>query len=196
MAGRYITSEEYWELFLHNTRLSAPYTTRTEVAVAASFALGMGLGVSLGGRNTALQFRAENAHRLPNTTTGWYLYHKSKGYAAIKGGISEGLKMGTKLGVMAAFFFTTENVLDVWLGNQTMFSTMGASLTTAGAFSLVTRLAAPQAARTIWTSLRWGFVYGGVQDFISLARGQPVAYVEYVRRHLGKRTKAVEKEAV
>jgi hypothetical protein len=61
-----------------NSRLSLPTPIRITLATASSFVLGLGLGLSHGSKTAGLRFRAENAHRLPQTPTGWYLYHKSK----------------------------------------------------------------------------------------------------------------------
>lgn len=40
-------------------------------------------------------------------------------------------------------------------------------------------------ARTARVGLLFGIVYGGIQDGLSLARGRPIGYVEFVRRRLG-----------
>lgn len=59
-----------------------------------------------------LRFRAENAHRLPTSEVGWFLYHKSKNYNAMLGGVREGLRMGVKLGVWGGLFFWAEEGVD------------------------------------------------------------------------------------
>lgn len=38
------------------------------------------------------------------------------------------------------------------------------------------------AARTARYGLIFGLTYGGIQDVLSVARGRPVSYVEFVRR--------------
>ena len=42
-------------------------------------------------------------------------------------------------------------------------------------------------ARTTKQALGFGLVFGGLQDALALARGQPVGYVDFVRRRLGSR---------
>ena len=44
------------------------------------------------------------------------------------------------------------------------------------------------AARTTKTALIVGFVYGGLQDVVGLARGRRVGYVEYMKKRLGFET--------
>lgn len=42
-------------------------------------------------------------------------------------------------------------------------------------------------ARTTKQALAFGVMFGGLQDVLALARGQPVGYVDFVRRRLGSR---------
>ena len=83
-----------------------------------------------------LRFRAENAHRLPNDTTGWYFYHKAKNYQAMYGGVKEGLKMGFKLGGLVTTFVVAEEALDKYREESDFLSSVTAGLGTAGLFSL------------------------------------------------------------
>lgn len=83
-----------------------------------------------------LRFRAEHAHKMPDTTAGWYLYHKSKNYHAMKGGIQEGFRMGFKTGFWSLMALSLESTVDRYRGSSDMFSTVVATLTVAGAFSL------------------------------------------------------------
>lgn len=83
-----------------------------------------------------LRYRAENAHRLPNTSTGWYLYHKSKNYHVILGGVKGGLKMGSKVASLAGGFFMIEAALDGLRGGQDFVSSLAAGLGIAGGFSI------------------------------------------------------------
>lgn len=61
---------------------------------------------------SGLRFRAENAHRLPSSQVGWYLYHKSKNYHVLLGGVKEGVKMGFRLGFWVGGFFFMEEAVD------------------------------------------------------------------------------------
>jgi hypothetical protein len=127
--------EQIKELRL-NSRLSFPYPMRLMLATSLSFLAGAGLGISYGAQSAGFRFRAENAHRLPNTSTGWYLYHKSKNYHMAFAGIREGLKMGTKVSFWTAGFFSIEEMFDRYRGTRDCFNTIIASLSVAGGFSL------------------------------------------------------------
>lgn len=119
-----------------DSRLSLPFFARLPIATTMAFLTGMGMGLSHGSNVASLRFRAENAHRLPQSPTGWYLYHKSKNYNVALGGVKEGLKMGSRMSVWVAGFVTLENVLDEFRGTKDFFNTVGASLVVAGGFSL------------------------------------------------------------
>lgn len=92
--------------------------------------------MSHGGLVAGYRFRAENAHRLPTSQKGWYLYHKSKNYQVAFGGVKEGLKMGTKIAFWTAGFFFVEDVFDRYRHTKDFVNTVGASLAVAGGFSL------------------------------------------------------------
>ncbi|KAI1177293.1 hypothetical protein F4777DRAFT_211005 [Nemania sp. FL0916] len=183
--GTTLTREEYAELS-KGSRLSIPPLLRIPAAAITAFGIGMTLGLAHGSKMAGLRFRAEHAHRLPTTTTGWYLYHKSKNYHVAFGGVREGLKLGAKLGVLSTALFCAENLFDVYRGTQDLLSTVMASLAVAGGFSLWNRFSAAETARTAKKSLIFGVVYGGFQDIISLARGRPVGYVTFIRKQIGK----------
>ena len=118
-------------------RLSLPFHIRLPIASSVSFLTGMALGLSHGSQSAGLRFRAENAHRLPQTPTGWYLYHKSKNYHMMLGGVKEGFKMGGKVSLWAGGFFTVEEAVDrLRGGRRDFFSTVVAGLGVAGGFSL------------------------------------------------------------
>ena len=120
----------------HAERLSLYFPFRVTVAAAGGFFSGMLLGLSHGSQLAGLRFRAENAHRLPTSMTGWYMYHKSKNYHVMFGGGREGLKMGAKMGFWAGTFFTVEEAVDlVRGGSQDFLSSVVAGLSVAGGFS-------------------------------------------------------------
>ena len=119
-----------------DSRLGLPYLFRLLSATSISFVSGMALGISHGSQTTGFRFRAENAHRLPTTPTGWYLYHKSKNYNMALGGVKEGLKMGAKVSVWTAGFFAIEEMFDRYRGTKDFINTVIASLSVAGGFSL------------------------------------------------------------
>ncbi|KAI1160396.1 hypothetical protein F5B18DRAFT_508126 [Nemania serpens] len=180
-----LTREEYAQIW-NDSRLSMPPLVRIPAAAAAAFGIGMTLGLAHGSKMAGLRFRAEHAHRLPTTTTGWYLYHKSKNYHLAFGGLKEGFKAGAKLGVLSTAMFCAENLFDEYRGGQDCINTVMASLAVSGGFSLWNRFSAAETARTAKKGLIFGLVYGGFQDLLSLARGRPVGYVTFIRSHIGK----------
>ena len=119
----------------YENRLSIPFYIRFPAATAGAFITGAALGVSHGGKTAGMRFRAANSHRFPTTSTGWYLYHKSKNYHVMLGGIKEGLKMGSKIGFWAGSFFIVEEAVDQWRGTKDFLSTVVAGMTIAAGFS-------------------------------------------------------------
>ncbi|KAK5987031.1 hypothetical protein PT974_11147 [Cladobotryum mycophilum] len=166
-------------------RLSTMTPTRLLLGSVASGIVGFSLGSVQGGQMAQLRFRAEHAHKMPDTTAGWYLYHKTKNYHAMNGGIREGFRMGTKTSFWSLVALSLESTVDRYRGSSDMFSTVVATLTVAGAFSLWHRFSLSTAARTAKYGLFFGFAYGGVQDLVGLARGRPIGYVENIRRRFG-----------
>jgi hypothetical protein len=96
-----MTEEELAEAY-RNSRLSLPAALRIPLATGMSFILGWSLGTAQGSKMAGLRFRAEHAHKLPDSTTGWYMYHRSKNYHVATAGLVEGMKMG-----MRVSFWTT-----------------------------------------------------------------------------------------
>ncbi|CAI4218451.1 unnamed protein product [Parascedosporium putredinis] len=145
-------------------RLDMSTPARLGIASLGAFGLGMTLGGAHGGKVAQLRFRAEHAHKMPTTTTDWYFYHRSKNYHAAYGGLKEGFKMGSKLGFWAFAMIWLEHTVDrLW-----------------NRFPLTT------AARTTKQALAFGLIFGGLQDGLGLLRGQPISYVEFAKRRLGK----------
>jgi hypothetical protein len=136
MAQKAERKEEQLQLLKTDARFSMPFGVRLPVATSLSFLVGMSLGLSHGSQVAGLRFRAENAHRLPTSPTGWYLYHKSKNYHMAFGGVKEGFKMGAKVSVWTAGFFYIEDMFDRYRGTKDFINTVIASLSVAGAFSL------------------------------------------------------------
>lgn len=93
-------------------RLSLPLAFRLPLSgVVAGFS-GFLLGVTKGSIDTGFRFRAENAHRLPQTQTGWYLYHKSKNYNMMLGGIQEGFRQSFRFAGWTSLYFVLEEGVD------------------------------------------------------------------------------------
>ncbi|KAH6887738.1 hypothetical protein B0T10DRAFT_74541 [Thelonectria olida] len=167
-------------------RLSIATPSRLMMGTISSVLVGFTLGATQGGQMAQLRFRAEHAHKMPDTTTGWYFYHKSKNYHAMQGGIREGFRMGLKTGLWSMMALSLESTVDRLRGSSDMFSTTIATLTVAGAFSLWHRLSITTAARTARYGLMFGLVYGGIQDLVGLARGRPIGYVDFIKRRTAK----------
>ncbi|KAK3052989.1 hypothetical protein LTR09_006053 [Extremus antarcticus] len=191
-------------------RLSIPFPARTALLATLSATTGAFLGLAHGSTESGLRFRAENAHRLPNSQTGWYLYHKSKNYHVILGGVKEGFKMAGKLGLWSAVFVVMEEGVDrgraaggrgwrerVGRGTESgldgeeergvprdFVSTVLAGLGTAGAFSAWNGFPLPTAVRLAKMGAKVGLVFGVLQDGVSWARGRRLGYVEFAKRHV------------
>ncbi|KAK5015281.1 hypothetical protein LTR60_002947, partial [Cryomyces antarcticus] len=179
---------EHTELRLRDptARLSLPFALRLPITALLSFTIGLSLGITHGSSAAGLRFRAENAHRLPTNNTGWYLYHKSKNYHMMLGGLKEGVKMGTKVGLWSTLFFGVEEAVDRARGfrgrterSGDVFSTLIAGLGVAGTFSVWNQFPLPTAARTAKVGLAFGIVYGLSQDALSLLKGRKLGYVEF-----------------
>lgn len=130
------TPEEQAKRARLRSRLNMMTGERVLVAAVISFSAGGALGMAQGAKMTGLRFRAEHAHKLPTTTTGWWLYHKSKNYQMSKGGMREGLRMGAKVSFWTTAMFAIEDVFDSYRGTKDIMNTTAASMTVAGAFSL------------------------------------------------------------
>jgi hypothetical protein len=117
-------------------RLGIDIDRRLPYAVVSAFSVGFGVGSSHGSKKAAFQFRAENAHRFPTTSTGWFQYHKTKNYKSIVGGVFEGVKLGTRLGVGAMAFTLFEETVDYARHDRRDFiSTVIAGLSFSGIYS-------------------------------------------------------------
>lgn len=130
-----LTREEF-EALCQESRLSLPTAIRIPVATTLSFMTGLVLGATQGSKMAGLRFRAEHAHKLPTSTTGWYLYHKSKNYQMMFGGIKEGVKMGLKVSFWTTAMFSLEAMFDEYRGTADIFNTITSCVTVAGGFSL------------------------------------------------------------
>ena len=122
-------------------RLLVPSSTRATYGVLGAALTGLFLGLSHGSTMAGMVFRAENAHRFPTSQQGWYLYHKTKNYHAMLGGLKDGLKMTPKLSFMAASFFVAEGVVDTARANKDFASTAIAGSVVAAGFSVLSTFA-------------------------------------------------------
>ncbi|KAL1962064.1 hypothetical protein VTN77DRAFT_650 [Rasamsonia byssochlamydoides] len=180
----------WYKLFESDTppRLGMEIKDRLPYTTFAAFSVGMAIGSSYGAKKAAYQFRAENAHRFPTTTTGWFQYHKTKNYKAIVGGVQEGMKMGFKLGGGALAFCLFEETVDYARHDRRDFlSTVIAGLSFSGIYSLLARHDIYTAARTTKLGLKLSLAYGLMQDALESLKGNRPAYVDFL---LGNRRSA------
>lgn len=181
-------------------RLGMSFDKRLLLASFSSGICGFTLGASHAGHLASLRFRAENAHRLPISQPGWYLYHKSKNYYKMKEGIIEGIKKGGKVAAWTSIFFVIEESMDVFRGtwragrtlqemegvdeldmkdmnksiemNRDCLSSAVAGMVTAGLWSAWNTFPMVTASRTIRMGLVVGLGYGLVQDGLTYARNK------------------------
>jgi hypothetical protein len=122
--------------YYQESRLSLPAPLRIPMAAGLAYFAGFTLGTAQGGKMAGLQFRAEHAHKLPTSTTGWFLYHKSKNYQMAYGGLREGFRMGIKVSFWTTAMFAIEQMFDSYRGTADIFNTVTSCVTVAGGFSL------------------------------------------------------------
>jgi hypothetical protein len=131
-----MTREEIEQQYFANSRLFLPAVLRIPLASTLSFLSGFTLGAAHGGKMSGLQFRAEHAHKLPATTTGWYLYHKSKNYYAAKGAVRNGIRTGMRVSLWTTSMFAIEQMFDSYRGTADLLNTVTSFVTVGGWFSL------------------------------------------------------------
>ncbi|KAH7561630.1 hypothetical protein J3E72DRAFT_29584 [Bipolaris maydis] len=181
-------------------RLDMPFDHRLLLTTTLSFLSGFTLGSLSAGHMASLRFRAENAHRLPTSNPGWYLYHKSKNYYKWRYGIVEGLRKGTYIAAWSMVFFVVEESLDVfrgtWRAGRTMQEMEGvdeldlkkiergvsgsrdfvssalAGMVTGGVWSAWHQFPVSTAARTIRLGLLVGLGFGLGQDGLVWAKAR------------------------
>ncbi|KAF2006327.1 hypothetical protein P154DRAFT_422860 [Amniculicola lignicola CBS 123094] len=204
-------------------RLGTTFDQRLLLAQASSFFCGFTLGTFTAGHAASLRFRAENAHRLPTTQPGWYLYHKSKNYYKAKYGIIEGVRKGFFVAAWTSVFFLLEESIDVfrgtWRAGRTLremegvdelsmkaldqevarsrdfWSSTVAGMVGAGLWSAWNQFPMVTAARTIRMGLGVGMAYGLSQDAVAYAKKRWVPEVEEGESWIYKKRKeGVEEE--
>ena len=181
-------------------RLGMPFDQRLLLSSFTAFACGTFLGYTTTSRLASLRFRAENAHRLPISQPGWYLYHKSKSYYKWRHGILAGVRSGFYLATWSSVFFIIEESMDVFRGTwragrtldemegidelsvermergvgkcRDMWSSTVAGMVTGGLWSAWNGFPMVTAARTIRLGLLCGLGYGAGQDALAWARGR------------------------
>jgi len=205
----------YWhKLFESDSppRLGIDVERRIPYATMSAFSSGAILGYFHGSKQAGLRFRAENAHRFPTTSAGWFQYHRSKNYISVVAGIKDALKMGSKIGAGALAFCLFEETVDYARHDERDFlSTVTAGLSFSGIYSLLgkgireflnskedtdlscllARHDVYTAARTAKLGLKFGLAYGLCQDALELMKGNPPAYVDFL---MGNRRSKASRE--
>lgn len=121
-------------------RLGIDVSRRIPYATLSGISVGVVLGYVHGSKKAGLQFRAENAHRFPTTSTGWWQYHKTKNYISIVGGVKDGVKLASRLGAGSLLFCLFEETVDYARHEKRDFlSTVTAGLSLSGVYSLLGR---------------------------------------------------------
>ncbi|CAG8313914.1 unnamed protein product [Penicillium salamii] len=173
-------------------RLGIEVGKRIPYATMSALSTGVALGYYHGSKKAGLVFRAENAHRFPTSSTGWFQYHKTKNYIGVVGGAKDGAKMGFKLGAGALAFCLFEETVDYARHDERDFlSTVTAGLSFSGIYSLLARHDVYTAARTAKLGLKLSFTYGILQDALETLKGNHPAYIDFI---MGNRRSKPQKE--
>lgn len=101
---------------------------------------GFSIGAFLGGRQSGLQYLAENAHKLPTTVQGWYFYHKTKNYRMMLGGVKRGLKFAGKTGGLCLLYGSVEAAIDDVRGEADVLNSVTAGIATGTIFSTLSKM--------------------------------------------------------
>jgi hypothetical protein len=100
---------------------------------------GFSMGAFLGGRQSGLQYLAENAHKLPTTVQGWYFYHKTKNYRMMLGGVKRGIRFAGKTGGLCLLYGALEAALDDVRGEADVINSVTAGVATGTIFSALSK---------------------------------------------------------
>lgn len=124
-------------------RFNLPPLKRILTFSLSAYTTGFALGSVQGGRQAALRFRAENSHRLPTNTRGWYFYHKAKHAYVGLASVGEAHRMGKRLVPWVALMVVVEDLVDSMRLDEDFddtrkdfCSTAVAGVTVAGVFSV------------------------------------------------------------
>ena len=122
-------------IHVNSNRLSLPFGSRVTVCSLGGFSAGVFLGAIHGAQTAGFRFRAENSHRLPKSSKGWYFYHKSKNYHMMLHAVKSGVKLGTKMSLLIAGFYVVEEAVDELREQRDFLSTTIAGLSVSGVYS-------------------------------------------------------------
>ncbi|CAG8585979.1 8421_t:CDS:2 [Ambispora gerdemannii] len=146
-------------------RISMPTPQRIALATASGAFWGLIFGGYEGSKRSGLQYRAENAHKLPTTKGGWYFYHKRKNYKMLLGGFKRGARYAFFTGSLCLSFVGLEATLDRLRGEVDVLNTVVAGVGTALCFSTLCRLPRQSTKYAIFLGAGVGLCSGGIQEY-------------------------------
>ncbi|KAI8332134.1 hypothetical protein BC941DRAFT_381997 [Chlamydoabsidia padenii] len=167
----------------------AGLTPKTRLLVFSSVGgfWGFGIGAFIGGRQSGLQYLAENAHRLPTTVQGWYFYHKTKNYRVMLGGVKKGMRFAVKTGSLCFLYGLVEAGLDDIRGEADIINSVTAGVTTGAIFSTITKLSRGSFRYSMVFGALFGLATGGLSDLHKTVSGAPPSYIQWVSDKTGKK---------
>ncbi|KAI8872885.1 hypothetical protein GQ42DRAFT_118741 [Ramicandelaber brevisporus] len=181
------------------------YSPQARIAILFHLSLSVGM---LSGGIPALQLRgyqylAENAHQLPRTKRGWFMYHRQKNYEAMMAFFIGGAKSAVRIMLPVLAFEATTTAID-WLRttgasytqieadaakeNKTSGQVDALGRVMAGAvvgsvFATQTRLTKGSARRVMRLGIGIGLGMGLLEDAIAYFSGYPPAYLQSLLNH-------------
>lgn len=161
-----------------NDRLSLPTIPRLTLITLSSSVVTFFIGSIAGGKKTAYQFLAENAHRMPRTHQGWYFYHKTKNYRVMFGGIKAGFSYARRTMLWTALYTGMEASLDGSRDTVDAGNSVVAAILTASLFSWRNGFSRQLTKRTVRMSGLVGLGLGILQDGLIYAKGGRIWYLE------------------
>ncbi|KAI9303521.1 hypothetical protein BJ944DRAFT_165295 [Cunninghamella echinulata] len=168
------------------SRAGLPPKPRLIVLSGVGSFWGFGIGAFLGGKQSGLQYLAENAHRLPTTVQGWYFYHKTKNYRVMLGGVQRGMKYAVKTGGLCLLYGGIEAGLDEIRGEADIVNSVTAGVTTGALFSVITKLSRGSFRYSLAFGAVFGLVTGGLSDLHRYASGDSPKYINWLTKNAGK----------
>ncbi|KAJ3330749.1 hypothetical protein HDU93_010106 [Gonapodya sp. JEL0774] len=165
------------------------------VLIESGFLFGSFLGGFLGARARRLQFLAENAHRLPRTPRGWFMYHRERNYQVAKRAGIVGVSYGAKVAVVCGVFAGVETAIDVARDNEDWISGGLSGLLTGALFASAARLPKTSTLRFLGLSTATGVTVGVSQDLYRYYEGESAKYPKPFERTWRKAPDLSQKQA-
>ncbi|KAF3932815.1 hypothetical protein ABW19_dt0208584 [Dactylella cylindrospora] len=143
----------------------------------------------------SLQFRAENAHRLPRSQKDWFFYHRSRNYYSAYRAFVAGWRRALGMCGYVGLFVIAENGVDVARGRVDFLGTVVAGGVTGGVFGGVNKLPLATTALTVKKGLWYGFLYGVAQDVMLSLRGERIFWIDPFIGRIRREVRRDEEEA-